>query len=56
MITSRPVLRLAVGLHDHPVPQPVEQQRLLGLCQSDSTGPGVFQRSQRRGTGAAVVA
>ncbi len=50
-------LELAVGLHDDPVAQPVEQQRLLGLGQAELPGTArVLERGQRRGAGAAVVA
>ena len=50
-------LELAVGLHDDPVAQPVEQQRLLGLGQAELPGAArVLDRGQRRGAGAAVVA
>ena len=50
-------LELAVGLHDDPVAQAVEQQRLLGLGQAELPGgAGVLERGQRRGAGAAVVA
>ena len=50
-------LELAVGLHDDPVAQAVEQQRLLGLGEAELPRPaGVLERGQRRGAGAAVVA
>ena len=50
-------LELAVGLHDDPVAQPVEQQRLLGLGQAElPRRAGVLERGQRRRAGAAVVA
>ena len=50
-------LELAVGLHDDPVAQPVEQQRLLGLGQAElPRAAGVLERGQRRRAGAAVVA
>ena len=50
-------LELAVGLHDDPVAQAVEQQRLLGLGEAELPGTaGVLERRQRRGAGAAVVA
>ena len=50
-------LQLAVGLHDDPVAQAVEQQRLLGLGQAElPRAAGVLERGQRRGAGAAVVA
>ena len=50
-------LELAVGLHDDPVAQPVEQQRLLGLGEAElPRTAGVLERGQRRGAGAAVVA
>ena len=50
-------LELAVGLHDDPVAQAVEQQGLLGLGQAELPGTArVLERGQRRGTGAAVVA
>ena len=47
----------AVTLHGDPVAQPVEQQRLLGVGQSDLPRcAGVFEAGQRRRAGAAVVA
>ena len=50
-------LELAVDLHDDPVAQAVEQQRLLGLGQAElPRRAGVLERGQRRGAGAAVVA
>ena len=50
-------LELAVGLHDDPVAQPVDQQRLLGLGQAQlPRGSGVLDRAQGRRTRAAVVA
>ena len=50
-------LELAVGLHDDPVAQPVEQQRLLGLGEAElPRRAGVLERGQRRRAGAAVVA
>ena len=50
-------LELAVGLHDDPVAQAVEQQRLLGLGEAElPRAAGVLERGQRRGAGAAVVA
>ena len=56
MITSRPVFIAAVDLHGDPVPQSVEQQRLLGLGQTDlPRRAGVLERRQRRRAGAAVV-
>ena len=56
MTTSRPGLQLAVDLHDDAVAQPVEQQRLLGLGETElPRGAGVLHRRQRRGAGAAVV-
>ena len=49
-------LQLAVGLHDDPVPQPVEQQRLLGLGQAElPRRTRVLERGQRRRAGTAVV-
>ena len=52
-----PGLHLAVGLHDDPVAQAVEQQRLLGLGQAElPRRAGVLERVERRGAGAAVVA
>ena len=48
MITSRPGLQLAVGLHDDAVAQPVEQQRLLGLGQPElPRRAGVLDRRER---------
>ncbi len=42
-------LELAVGLHDDPVAQAVEQQRLLGLGQAElPRAAGVLERGQRR--------
>ena len=50
-------LELAVGLHDDPVAQAVEQQRLLGLGQAElPRAARVLERRQRRRSGAAVVA
>ena len=50
-------LELPVDLDDDPVPQPVGQQRLLGLGQADLPGDaGVLERGERRRAGAAVVA
>ena len=50
-------LELAVGLHDDPVAQAVEQQRLLGLGEAElPRTAGVLERGQRRRAGAAVVA
>ena len=50
-------LELAVDLHDDPVAQPVEHQRLLGLGQAELPGAaGVLEAGQRAGAGAAVVA
>ena len=50
-------LELAVGLHDDPVAQAVEQQRLLRLGQAElPRRAGVLERRQRRRAGAAVVA
>ncbi len=50
-------LHLAVGLHDDAVAQPVEQQRLLGLGETELPWTaGVLQRRQRAGSGATVVA
>ena len=55
--TSRPGLELAVGLHDDPVAQTVEHERLLGLGEAQlPRSAGVLERRQRRGAGAAVVA
>ena len=52
-----PGLELPVGLHDDPVPQAVEEQRLLCLGQPELPGrTGVLEGGQRRGSGAAVVA
>ena len=49
-------LELPVRLHDDPVTQAVEQQRLLRLGQAElPRSARVLQRGQRRGTGAAVV-
>ena len=46
----------AVTLHGDPVAQAVEQQRLLGVGQSDlPRRAGVFEAGQRRRAGAAVV-
>jgi len=46
----------SVGLHHDPVPQPVAQQRLLGLGEADlPRRPGVLDAGQRRGAGTAVV-
>ncbi len=50
-------LQLAVGLHDDPVAQPVEQQRLLGLGEPELPRRArVLERGERAGAGAAVVA
>ena len=50
-------LHLPVDLHDDPVAQAVEQQRLLRLGQAQlPRRAGVLERGQRRGAGAAVVA
>ena len=50
-------LELAVDLHDDPVAQAVEHQRLLGLGEAElPRRAGVLERGQRRGAGAAVVA
>ena len=50
-------LELAVGLHDDPVAQAVEQQGLLGLGEAELPGAArVLERGQRRRAGAAVVA
>ena len=50
-------LELAVDLHDDPVAQAVEQQRLLGLGEAElPRRAGVLERGQRRRAGAAVVA
>ena len=52
-----PGLELAIGLHDDPVPQPVEQQRLLGLGQAElPRAPRVLERGQGGGAGTSVVA
>ncbi len=45
-----PGLELAVGLHDDPVAQAVEQQGLLGLGEAQlPRRPGVLERGERRG-------
>ena len=50
-------LELAVGLHDDPVAQAVEQQRLLGLGEAELPGAArVLERGERGGARAAVVA
>ena len=50
-------LELAVHLHHDPVPQVVQEQGLLGLCQSQLPGrPGVLDGGERRGTGSAIMA
>ena len=52
-----PRLELAVDLHDDAVAQAVQHQGLLGLGQAELPGrPGVLERGERRGAGAAVVA
>ena len=50
-------LQLAVGLHDDPVAEPVQDERLLRLGQAELPGDArVLERGQRAGAGAAVVA
>ena len=50
-------LELAVDLHDDPVAQAVEHERLLGLGEAElPRRAGVLERGERRGAGAAVVA
>ena len=52
-----PGLQLTVRLHDDPVAQAVEEQRLLRLGQAQlPRRAGVLQRREGRGAGAAVVA
>ena len=49
-------LHLTVGLHDDPIPQPVQQQGLLGLCEAQFPGSaGMLERGERTGAGTAVV-
>ena len=49
-------LELAVDLHDDPVAQAVEQERLLGLGEPELPWRArVLETGQRRGAGAAVV-
>ena len=49
--------QLAVGLHDDAIAQPVHHQHLLRLGEAElPRHPGVLDRRQRRGAGAAVVA
>ena len=49
-------LQLAVGLDGDAAAQVVEHQRLVGLGEAEFPGqPGVLDRGQRRGAGAAVV-
>ena len=48
---------LPVGLHENPIPQAVADQSLLRLGQPDfPRGAGMFDRRERAGPGAAVVA
>ena len=50
-------LDLAVDLHDDPVAQPVEHERLLGLGEAElPRAAGVLEARQRARAGAAVVA
>ncbi len=50
-------LELAVGLHDDPVAQPVEQQRLLGLGEPElPRRTGMLEAGERRRTRTPVVA
>ncbi len=49
-------LHLTVGLDDDAVAQPVEQQRLLGLGQTElPRAAGMLERGERTGAGTAVV-
>ena len=50
-------LELAVHLHNNPVPQVVQEQGLLSLCQAQLPGrPGVLDGGERRSAGSAIMA